>query len=244
MNALLPAIAQYLGAEGEDPTAPFWASGNYVGPYWSDGAVQESVEWGDKPALNELDHLARQHDAAYAHYQDAKHREAADMLFAREADKLKGKYGPKLADDPRFAAAMVKYGNYAGRKASKLPEYLAMGGLGVLKYGYDHVKEMTQRIDGTYLNKEMSDILRFQSTDPRVGSPTGPLGKGPGARVEATSSKTTTKSNPNQAELKKTPDAVATQSTNLNQPNLPGARRAPKRKLKKKRKSVSKRQNK
>lgn len=241
MNALLPAIAQYLGTEGEDPTAPFWASGNYVGPYWSDGAVQESVEWGDKPALNELDYLARQHDAAYAHYQDARHREAADMLFAKEADKLKGKYGPKLADDPRFAAAVVKYGNYAGRKASKLPEYLSMGGLGILKYGYDHVKEMTQRIDGTYLNKEMSDILRFQKTDPRVRSPTGPLGKEPGARVEPASSKTTTKSNPNQDELKKTLNGVATQSTNLNPPLFLGARRAPKRKLKKKSKNASKR---
>ncbi len=193
MNALLPLAAQYLGLEGEDPTAPFWASGNYVGPYWSDGTLQESVEWGDKPALNELDELARQHDAAYAHYKDERHREAADALFADAAYKLKGKYGDKWAEDPKVAATLVKYGNYAARKAAKLPQYASLGGLGILKYGYDHVKEMTQRLDGSYLNKEKSDVQRFYDAE-KLRRPTKSVRNDLGARIEQDSPKTTIKS--------------------------------------------------
>jgi hypothetical protein len=59
METPTPTTTKYLGKEGEDPTAPFWASGNYIGPYWSDGKLQESVEWGDRPVLNELDEIAR-----------------------------------------------------------------------------------------------------------------------------------------------------------------------------------------
>jgi hypothetical protein len=171
MNALSPQPTEYLGQEGEDPTSPFWASGNYVGPYWSDGKVQQSVEWGDKPALHELDALARQHDAAYAHYKDERHREAADAIFAAEAKKLKQKYGPKLADDPQFAAAMVEYGNHTIRQIKKLVGsgifVPGLGPLAIAKYGYDHVKEFTSRIKGTYLKNEELDVRRFQETDPR-----------------------------------------------------------------------------
>ncbi len=212
MNALLPLAAQYLGSEGEDPSAPFWASGNYVGPYWSDGALQESVEWGNRPALNELDALARQHDAAYAHYKDERHREAADALFAEGASKLKGKYGDKLAEDPRVAATLVKYGNYAARKASKLPEYASMGGLGILKYGYDHIKEMTQRIDGSYLSKEKSDVRKFYEADV-ARRPIGPRGKDPGARIEQDSPKTTIESFSGRQEEPKSQRSSATPHT-------------------------------
>ncbi len=165
MNTPLPTATKYQGLEGEDPTAPFWGSGNYVGPYWSNGKVQNSVEWGDKPALNELDELARKHDAAYAHFKDEKHREAADAIFAADARKLKKKYGNKLAEDPQFAANMVEYGNHTVRQLKKLVSSglfnPALAPLAIMKYGYEHVKEFTNRIKGSHLKNEMSEIRLF-----------------------------------------------------------------------------------
>lgn len=169
MNTPQPTTTKYQGLEGEDPTAPFWASGNYVGPYWSDGKVQTSVEWGDKQPVNELDALARQHDAAYAHFKDSAHREAADAIFAEEARKLKQKYGKKLADNPKFAAAMVEYGNHTVRQAKKLASsgmfVPGLAPLAVMKYGYDHVKEFTARIKGTHLKNEKLDVRDFYGKD-------------------------------------------------------------------------------
>lgn len=162
---------QYLGTEGEDPTSPFWGSGNYVGPYWSNGNVQSSIEWGDKSPVHQLDELARNHDAAYAHFADRKHREAADEIFAEGANKLKIKYGKKLADDPKFAAAAVQYGNYAGRQASKLFNYTTSSGpvIGLARFGVDNIIEMQKRLTGSYLKSERKDVLRFYETDPYKG---------------------------------------------------------------------------
>lgn len=172
MNTPLPTSTKYLGQEGEDPTAPFWASGNYVGPYWSDGNIQESVEWGDKPALHALDELARKHDAAYAHYKDEKHREAADMMFAEEAKKLKQKYGSKWADDPQIAARLVEYGNHTKRQISSLAKIGALGPAALPWLIYKQASNMIdnhKRIKGTYLSKEVGDIRRFYETDPKRG---------------------------------------------------------------------------
>lgn len=162
---------QYLGTEGEDPTSPFWGSGNYVGPYWSNGNVQSSVEWGDKSPVHQLDELARNHDAAYAHFADRKHRDAADEIFADGANKIKVKYGKKLADDPKFAAAAVQYGNYAGRQAAKLFGYTTSSGplIGLARFGVDNIIEMQKRISGTYLKSEKADVLKFYETDPYKG---------------------------------------------------------------------------
>jgi len=170
MNTPLPTTTKYLGQEGEDPTSPFWASGNYVGPYWSDGTVQESVEWGDKPALHALDELARKHDAAYAHYKDEKHREAADMLFAEEAKKLKQKYGSKWADDPQIAARLVEYGNHTTRQIKNLAKIGVLGPAAIPWLIYKQASNMIdnhKRIKGTYLTKEVGDIRRFYETDPK-----------------------------------------------------------------------------
>nr|UHS71962.1 MAG: hypothetical protein 2 [Tombusviridae sp.] len=170
MNTPLPTTTKYLGQEGEDPTSPFWASGNYVGPYWSDGQLQESVEWGDKPALHALDELARKHDAAYAHYKDEKHREAADMLFAEEAKKLKQKYGSKWADDPQIAARLVEYGNHTTRQVKKLAKIGVLGPAAIPWLIYNQASNMIdnhKRMKGTYLTKEVGDIRRFYETDPR-----------------------------------------------------------------------------
>nr|UHS71954.1 MAG: hypothetical protein 2 [Luteoviridae sp.] len=169
MNIPPSTTTTYQGLEGEDPTSPFWASGNYVGPYWSDGKLQESVEWGDKPALNALDELARRHDAAYAHYKDEKHREAADMLFAEEAKKLKQKYGSKWASDPQVAARFVEYGNHTIRQVKDLVKIGTLGPAALPWLIYKQASNMIdnqKRMKGTYLKKEVGDIRQFYETDP------------------------------------------------------------------------------
>jgi hypothetical protein len=170
MEQPLPTDSQYQGTPGEDPSSPWWGSGNYVGPYWSNGKVQPSVEWGDAAPVHALDELARQHDAAYAHWEDKNHREAADQIFATEARKLKQKYGSKIADDPRYAAAIVQYGNYAHRKASKLAANVgSYGPLGVLKFGYDNIVEMNRMLKGTHLKKELASVSKFYAEAPKPG---------------------------------------------------------------------------
>nr|UHS71943.1 MAG: hypothetical protein 2 [Luteoviridae sp.] len=140
--------------------------GEYTGPYWSNGEIQESVEWGEKSPQSQLDFLSRQHDSAYAHYKDARHREAADLLYMREAKKLAGKF-------PEIAGNLVGYGNYTGRQVSRLLGDVAMSTKltgnplgGLLKYGMEGVVNSAKRLNGTYLEKELSDIHRFYSTDP------------------------------------------------------------------------------
>lgn len=51
--------------------------GNYCGPYWSAGEVQESVVSG-VPAIDEFDETCKSHDAAYASHSDL---QGADELF-------------------------------------------------------------------------------------------------------------------------------------------------------------------
>jgi len=168
-----PQLAsQYLGKEGEDPTAPPWASGNYVGPYWSNGKLQESVEWGEKDPVHALDELARAHDAAYAHFKDEEHREAADMIFAEEARKLKKTYGPKWADDPKVAARFVEYGNFTARQAKKLAGSVLKPSLwnllGPIGFQVRNMLDNNKRMQGTYLKTELSDVRKFHGTDPKL----------------------------------------------------------------------------
>lgn len=165
---------QYQGTGGEDPTAPFWGHGNYVGPYWSDGKTQSSVEWGNKEPTDALDDLARKHDAAYAHYKDRPHREAADALFAEEARKLTQKYGKGWAADPKVAATLVQYGNYATRQAAKLGEYTRYGTSGIAgnligagRFVIGNLLDAGKMVNGTYLKQERNDVLKFYGTDPK-----------------------------------------------------------------------------
>lgn len=165
---------QYQGQSGEDPTAPFWGHGNYVGPYWSDGKVQSSVVWGNREPTDALDDLARKHDAAYAHYKDRPHREAADALFAEEARKLTQKYGKGWAADPKVAATLVQYGNYAQRQAAKLGEYTKYGTSGIAgnligagRFVIGNLLDAGKMVNGTYLKQERNDVLKFYGTDPK-----------------------------------------------------------------------------
>jgi len=180
---------QYLGTEGEDPTAPIWGSGNYVGPYWSDGKKQSSVEWGESEPINDLDAAARRHDSAYAHYKDERHRAAADALFAEEVRKIDKKYGSKLAEDPQFAANAVEYGNFTVRKFKELANsgmWATVPGVGqvyaLLKHGYKTFRDQNQMVHGTYLKKEKEAIREYFKSDPkkvaRVAAEALALGQG------------------------------------------------------------------
>ncbi len=140
--------------------------GEYTGPYWSNGEVQESVEWGDKDPVSQLDWLSRQHDSAYAHFKDSRHREAADLLYMEEAKKLVGRF-------PELAGNIVGYGNYAGRQITKAGADIALATkltgvplLGLLKYGVEGIRDSAKRINGTYLKNERADILDFYTKDP------------------------------------------------------------------------------
>lgn len=158
---------EYLGEEGEDPSVPFYASGNYVGQNWSDGKNQSSVAFGDAPVLNELDELAYYHDTAYAMYHDDAHRRAADELFYEEAMKLKQKYGSKWAEDPQIAARLVLYGNYAKQQISDTARNAKFGMLGLVYQGGKNILEMNKRLNGTYLKTEKNDLQKlYKSKEP------------------------------------------------------------------------------
>lgn len=141
-------------------------SGNYTGPYWSDGKIQESVEFGDAPVMSELDRLSRLHDTAYAHYKDAKHREAADLIYAREAKKL--------GASDRAIGDAVQYGNYAARGANKLLDNVSTGSAfgplgmaaGAVYTAVGNIVDSQKRIDGTYLAKEIGDVQSLYDRDP------------------------------------------------------------------------------
>jgi hypothetical protein len=141
-------------------------TGEYTGPYWSNGEIQQSVEWGEKDPTSQLDWLSRQHDSAYAHFKDRAHREAADLLYMREAKKLAGRF-------PELAGNLVGYGNYAGRQVGKLVSDIGISTkltgnpiLGAVKFTYDNISDSVKRINGTYLKNEIKDIQAFHATDP------------------------------------------------------------------------------
>ncbi len=140
--------------------------GEYTGPYWSDGKIQPSVEWGESTPQSQLDWLSRQHDSAYAHFKDSRHREAADLIYMREAKKLAGQF-------PELAGNLVGYGNYAGRQVKNILSDVGLATkltgnplFGVVKYGVDSLANNVKRLNGTYLKNELEDVNKFYGTDP------------------------------------------------------------------------------
>ncbi len=147
-------------------------TGNYTGPYWSNGKVQESVEWGDADPQSELDYLSRQHDSAYAKFKDEKHRAAADLIYNREAQKLKEKF-------PSLAGNLVLYGNYAARKAKETLSNARFGVPGLVYTAAGNIVDSMKMINGTYLKKELADVSEYYTTDPhkKVRKPVGSAGE-------------------------------------------------------------------
>ncbi len=142
--------------------------GNYTGPYWSDGKIQSSVEFGSTEPSSALDELSRLHDSAYAHFDDERHRAAADLIYYQEAIKLKEAF-------PSLAANLVLYGNYAIREGIELfndiTSYGFLGPLGPLVGAIynatGHFSDYNQMFNGQWLVKEMQEVQEFYKTDPR-----------------------------------------------------------------------------
>lgn len=131
---------------------------NYTGPYLSDGRFQESVPFGTTKPTSPLDALARLHDTAYAIYSDRNHREAADRIFYTEAMKLK-------TSGATTAAALVKYGNYAGRQASDIIAHARWGPLGLAYVVAQNIKRLSDRMTGSDRIYD-KDIEALYATDP------------------------------------------------------------------------------
>ena len=137
---------------------------NYIGPYWSNGQWQESVEFGDKDPQSEVDAAARLHDSAYAHFKDEAHRTAADEIFSSTLKKLRGK-NSQLADVPL-------YGNYLKNRLVDLGSDVStgfrvggiIGGLGALVY--NGVKGIVRSNDLIHNGaKYRKDVLDYYATD-------------------------------------------------------------------------------
>ncbi len=142
--------------------------GNYIGPHWSNGEFQESVEWGDKPPQSDLDLLAYYHDSAYAKYKDDDHREAADKLFAEEARKL----GYSMAD---ISAVLVQQGNMTKRSFDRTLRNVALGEkvggapgalLGLIYTGVENIFKANDRLPGGKFESVVKEVQDYYATDP------------------------------------------------------------------------------
>jgi hypothetical protein len=141
---------------------------NYIGPYWSDGKWQQSVEFGGKEPLSELDAAARLHDSAYARFSDQQRRTAADVIFSETVKKL---------DDKRaLIGDLPLYGNYVKNRAGSLLTDFAtgvrtaglVGGLGAVVY--NGVKGMVLNHDlAINLPRYKREVAAYYRTDPVKG---------------------------------------------------------------------------
>jgi len=138
---------------------------NYTGPFWSDGKVQTSVPFGEAEVKSKLDALSRLHDTAYATYQDAGHRKAADSIYNKEANKLRGLY-------PHLAGDLVVYGNHASDALSNLATASSTGLLGLV---YGGIKNM-YNLNDYMINerKYKKDIEDLYAKDPMLTVQTVP----------------------------------------------------------------------
>lgn len=135
-------------------------AGNYTGPNWSNGIWQESVEFGDTDPKSELDALSRLHDSAYAKYKDNAHREAADMIYEKEAKALVGRF-------PHLAGDLVLHGNRTWGQAKDALFYSQLGLPGLIYFAGKNMWNANKMIHGTYLQKEQKEILDYFKTDPK-----------------------------------------------------------------------------
>jgi len=143
--------------------------GNYIGPHWSDGKYQESVEWGDSDPQDELDLLAYYHDSSYARFKDKYHRAAADKAFYEQASAIPG----ALA---KLAGNSVLYGNYTKDRLSNMLSSVktgtTLGGplggvLGLVYSGVKGIVDLNDRLPGGAYEKAEKAVKAYQLTDPK-----------------------------------------------------------------------------
>lgn len=138
---------------------------NYTGPYWSDGQIQSSVEFGSSAPLSALDAESRLHDSAYAHYSDLVHRMAADSIYEANVEKLGG--------FAKFAGELVKYGNQTLRAGGNLLDYAKYGPLGFIVGSLINDYTLFDYMNNS--EKYKKEVLAYYATDPgwegRGGAP-------------------------------------------------------------------------
>lgn len=129
---------------------------NYIGPFWSDGKVQSSVEFGQTPPKSALDAESRLHDSAYAHYSDLVHRMAADSIYEMRVSKLGG--------FAAFAGEAVLYGNQTLRAGSNLLDYSKYGPLGLVAGSLINDYHLFDYMNNSERYKK--EVLAYYATDP------------------------------------------------------------------------------
>lgn len=132
---------------------------NYTGPYWSDGKIQPSIEFGNSIPTDEVDAESRLHDSAFAHFGDERHRLAADYIYKKRLEKV-----------PGFKSAFVRnipfYGNLAD--SSHLSGLLTPFSLLTTVDYFRHVAKVEREIANGLYDKEIADVLNYYATDPMI----------------------------------------------------------------------------
>lgn len=133
---------------------------NYTGPFWSDGKIQNSVEFGLSPTYDEVDTASRLHDSAFAHFGDARHRRAADKIYQTTLSNVSG-----------FKSALVRnlplYGNFLGSDLSGLLAPMSFLNAALAIYAISELEDEFRQ--GKY-DKEIADVMKYYTTDPTMGN--------------------------------------------------------------------------
>jgi len=97
--------------------------GNYVGPGWSAGKFQSSVQDPSVPSIDAFDEAARQHDASYSKHKSNSNRAKADWDFVKQTKGLGGK-----AELARSLVAVQALGRDTYNKIMGKPQRKRNGG--------------------------------------------------------------------------------------------------------------------
>jgi len=148
------------------------AAGNYIGPGWSDGKFQSSVEWGSSEPQSELDLEAYYHDSAYKKFSDEAHRQAADSIFADNAARIKGELPP-------LARTAVSQGNMLSRSVTRTTRNVASGAalagvpgaiIGLVYTGLQNLAMANDLLPGKTRDNLRKEVLDYYASDPNARS--------------------------------------------------------------------------
>ncbi len=128
----------------------------YTGPYWSDGKIQSSVEFGKSFTPTYLAYNSRLHDSAFAHFQDERHRTAADWVYRQS-----------LRFDDSIKSQVVRHLPFVGNHVGFLLPLFTTGlaGPAALLAALD-ISLLNRDIENGAYDSEIQDVLQFYNTDP------------------------------------------------------------------------------
>ncbi len=134
----------------------------YTGPYWSNGRIQQSVEFGDAFPRTWTGYNSRLHDSAFKHFPDARHRMAADYIY-RQSLRL---------DDTKFGQ-MVRNMPFIGNNTGFVMRLLtdpktipSLVGNVIATHGQEAL--LLAYVWSGNLDKEIADVLQYYQTDPDI----------------------------------------------------------------------------